>query len=171
MSRLLALHYYTSRCITINKIPDIRLIDIESAVKLMVASEKAKDTSVENQKEWNQVPKFNGDNWVSFRNKFATLPRTKVGIRETTLDYVVRDDDGAQDGGLQEESIPDLSDPHIFSTQTTLKGPDFNMDNEKVYNYVSGFLQDTPGWNHIKKYEAKSNGRESWLALKEHYEG
>ena len=40
LTKILEVHFYTSKCIAINKIPDIRLIDINDAVQFMSIMKK-----------------------------------------------------------------------------------------------------------------------------------
>lgn len=165
MVKMLGVHYYSLKCVSVNKIPDIRIIDIASTVDYMAATEKTKTLKLEHQKDWNQVPKFNGDNWASFKTKLITLLKNIVGVRDVTLDYIFREDDGSQAHGLVEETAPDLSDNAIFSKELTLTGPDFKADSARVFNLMAGYLIDTPAWNHIKKHESKGDGRKAWQAL------
>ena len=143
MSKILAIHYYTTKCISINKLPDVRVINIDKAVGLMTSLERFKDIKLDHQKEWNQVAKFNGENWPSFKSKFTALLKSIVGVRDCALHYVIRKDNGSQDSGLEEEMEPDLSDPDIFTTQLTLDGPDYAVDNTKLYSLLSGFMIET----------------------------
>lgn len=43
ISQILAVHLYTSKCLEINKIPDIHVINIDAAVQMMSSMERSKD--------------------------------------------------------------------------------------------------------------------------------
>ena len=85
---LYAIHYYVSRCLALNKIPDIRIIDIPGAVTYMenriIASKD--DDNLDTIK----IPVFNGDNWIQFRDKFIVQLRNTNGTKDIPLEYVIR---------------------------------------------------------------------------------
>ena len=170
IKRLMAVHYYVQRCITVNKIPDIRFIDIDKAVAYF-QSRRPKDDNDDDDATKLTIPKFTGNNWIDFRDKLMHHLRNTIGHRAVTLDYVLRFDDGNQAGGLEEEAFPDLDSSDVFSKYTTLSGPLFQLDNERTYQILKTHLLGTPGYNYIQRFNARKNGRSAWVSLTSHYEG
>ena len=125
MTRIKACHYFILRCLEINKVPGIRVLDIDMCVCYMASNEKSKDEDqMSHQKNWNKIPPLKGENWPKFRNKFSTMFQIRTGVRGTPLIYVIRHDDGSQDGGgggLVGETLPDVMSLDVFATQATLK--------------------------------------------------
>ena len=169
VKNLTAIHYYTSRCLALNKIPDIRILDIPQAVIYMenryinYANSK-EDVKVDKIK----VPEFTGDNWILFRDKFVVQLRNISGSRDIPLEYVIRQDPG--DENLVESESPDLDELDPIQN-ARLAGNFFKEDNAHVYRLLQGFLVGTPGHNYIHSHAKQKQGRKAWLSLRAHYEG
>ena len=78
MSHALAVHFYTIKCLAINKIPDIRIVDVDKAVQYMNSMDRSKDDT-DTKKDWVKIDKFTGDNWSIFQTKFRALLKNRHG--------------------------------------------------------------------------------------------
>ena len=171
VARIKALCVYFRRCLMINQIPDIRLIDLTRCQEFVDCYnswiEKQDDTDdVVKQKDL----KFDPMKFKTFIDEFKTLLSSLRGSRGITLEYVIRDSN-TQTGPPIEVPSPDVNSNEILSHNATLSGVDFNRDNAKVYTCLRVILTSTTGWNVISKFSTRRDGRGAFLALQAHFQG
>ena len=86
-----------------------------------------------------------------------------------SIEYLLRTDDN--NPGLPiEEPLPDVNSIEFMRENTTLKGTDFQYDNQSLYTILRHYLSSTPGWNVISKYANQNDGRKAYKSLRSHYE-
>jgi hypothetical protein len=95
--------------------------------------------------------------WESVRNYFTST----LGVCRQSLAYVICP-----------EAIPDNPTPEeTILHQITLTGPNYRLDNAKVYNTLKHLTIDTSAYNWIKQYDSAQDGRAAALALMAQHEG
>ena len=167
VKRLTAIHFYVSRCLALNRIPDIRTLDIDGPVTymenryLVVKTEEDKDKIV--------IPTYRGDNWISVRDRFTVQLSNITGSRDIPLEYVIRQIEGVNINYMEVDN-PDL-DNIDMTLNARLAGNFYKDDNAKVYQLLQGFLVGILGYNYIHNFARTKNGRGAWLSLRAHYEG
>ena len=171
VARIKALCVYFRRCLMINQIPDIRLIDLARCQEFVDCynswTEKQDDTDdVVKQKDL----KFDPLKFKTFIDEFKTLLSSLRGSRGITLGYVIRGSN-TQTGPPIEVASPDVNSNEILSNNATLSGVDFNRDNAKVFTCLRVILTSTTGWNVISKFSNRRDGRGAFLALQAHFQG
>ena len=171
ISRIKAVGLFFKRCLTINTIPDIRLItlnkSLDCVLKLPAWTEKADDTDdIVKQKDIT----FEATKFKTFRDELKTLLSSTRGTRGISLEYVIRHGDDTQLPPV-ELAEPDVDSSDIMASKATLYGPEFDRDNAKVFTVLRTILTGTPGWNIISKYSGRRDGRKAFLALSSHYQG
>lgn len=101
--------------------------------------------------------------------------RTKRGRRGSPLAYVVRDHEAlpeanpdplVQDPGY---GLPTFQEELIRRTRLT--GPDYQQDNDAVWQVLYHVTHDGPGWDWISSFSSSRNGRGAYQALRLHYLG
>lgn len=50
-----------------------------------------------------------------------------------------------------------------------LAGPTFNCDNAEVYGIIKQFISEGPSRSFAIPFNNEANGREEWLALRNHF--
>ena len=93
---------------------------------------------------------------------FAQL---KSSDNDISLGYIIRELAEAPDD-------VEYDDPREEKSATVLlAGPNFMIDNKRVFAIIKTLTLAGPGWSWIVKFDKKSDGRKAWLALVAHYEG
>ena len=169
--RLKAMSAYFRRCLSCNRIPDIRLLDMEQLSTyedhLDIWTRKA-DSVLDIVS--NNTIKFDPTNFIKFRQAIETLCSSIRGSRGMSIEYLLRTDNN--NPGLPiEEPLPDVNSIEFMRENTTLKGTDFQYDNQSLYTILRHYLSSTPGWNVISKYANQNDGRKAYKSLRSHYEG
>ena len=101
------------------------------------------------------------DNWqIAFKNKLNTT----LGAARVPVDYIIREDDPADELWFTEEQERKYQMP--------LEGPNFKNDNKLVYKMLKVACVDTAAWAWLEKFDSTSDGRKAcWMALVEYYDG
>ena len=171
--KLKALSAYFKRCISTYRIPDIRIINSDMvdsfAQNLEVWTESSGD--IEDVIKQTNI-KFEMSKFTKFREKIETLITSIKGLRGVSLDYLTRDvDPNPLPADMIENPSPNVNSLEFMRLNTTHIGPEYEKDNQDLYNLLRSYLTGTAGWNIISKYQRAKNGRDAYLALREHYEG
>ena len=173
MLKLKALAAYLKRCLDTFRIPDIRLIETNNV-----------DIFVQNYDVWidssgdiedvikKSAIKFEPTKFVKFREKIETLTSSVKGVRGINLDYLTRDVNPLPlPSNYIEDANPDVNSLDFMRLNATHFGPEFDKDNQGLFTLLRNFLTGTDGWNIIAKFQRNKDGRNAYLALREHYEG
>ena len=169
--RIKAIVVYFQRCITINQIPDIRLIDLNRINEFVLKYDAwtASSDDVDDIVKQKEI-KFDSSKFKTFRDKLVTLLCAVRGARGITLEYVIRDNDAGRVPPVA-IPVPDVDSNDIIAANATLHGPEFERDNSKVYTILRTILTGTKAWNVISKFANQRNGRKAFLTLKKHFQG
>ena len=173
MLRVKALAVFFKRCLDANRIPDIRIIDIDVISVLVQSLDLINDSST----GVNDVIKqskieFSTARFTRFRQKLETIVSSIQGCRGISLDYLIRNTDPIQDPNIPiEEASPDVYNPEFMKLNTTHTGPEFQKDNQDLFTLIRHYLTGTDGWNVISRYQRMKDGHGAYLALRAHYEG
>ena len=173
IQRIKALAVYFKRCLDANRIPDIRIIDIDAvsrfALNLDIWSETASE--VEEVIKRTKI-EFSTTKFTKFREKFETLVSSILGCRGISLNYLIRDPDPMPLPNTPiEDQSPDVNSLEFMKKNTTHQGPEYEKDNQDLFTLLRSYLTGTDGWNVISSHQKTKNGRAAFLALKAHYEG
>ena len=106
--------------------------------------------------------KFDPDDFDSFEDAFLNLLVQSYGMLHEPLRYVVHP----------------VTAPEAFATtkerrmyQFPLTGNSFKLDNQTIYCKLKAFLIDSPGWAWIEPHNTAKNGRATFKAWTDHYNG
>ena len=169
--KLKSLSSYFRRCLTANRIPDIRLIgtDEVSSFEDFLEDWTSKASSIQDVISNNSF-KFDATNFTKFRQMIETICSSTRGSRGISLEYLLRVDDNNH-AELIEEAVPDVNSQDFMRLNASLRGNDFRTDNKSLYTILRHYLSNTPGWNVISKFSTDSDGRKAYKTLRSHYEG
>ena len=120
--------------------------------ELYAAYVKAKVKSV----EFVNGPQFDPDTWVDFETGTVECLSSIQGHNGVPLSYLLRDDNRRP-----VLTVASGRDIKIF-WHAPLTGTDFTHDNKRVWTYMAQRCIKTPGWSHIKMFQATKNGRGAW---------
>ena len=173
MLRVKALAVFFKRCLDANRIPDIRIIDLNVASVLVRSLDIINDsgTGVDDVIKQSKI-EFSATRFTKFRQKLDTIVSSIHGCRGISLDYLIRSGDPDQDPNIPiEEASPDVYNPEFMKLNATHIGPEFQKDNNDLFTLIRHYLTGTDGWNVVSRYQRMKDGRGAYLALRSHYEG
>ena len=171
INQIKALAAYFRRCLTANRIPDVRLIgpiQVSSFEDYLEDWSKKSDNIQDSIS--NNLFKFDPTNFVKFWQMIETMCSAIRGSRGISLEYLLRTDD-ANSPAPVEEAVPDVNSLDFMRLNASLKGNDYETDNRNLYTILRHYLSNTPGWNVISRFSTESNGRKAFKTLRAHYEG
>lgn len=171
ITKVKALSAYLRRCKTANRIPDVRLITDDDIAIYIEHFDlwTAKADNIQDVLKNNTV-KFDTASFTRFRQRIETLLAGTKSSRGIMLEYLIRADEN-NPRNPTEEAVPDIFSKAFMKNNTSLRGIDFNADNQSLYTILRHYLTDTPGWNIISKFANENHGRKAYMALRKHYEG
>ena len=171
--KIKALSIYFKRCISIYQILDIRIINPDTVDLFVQNLEVWAETSGDIEDVIKQTNiEFDALKFTQFREKIETLITSVKGLRGISLDYLTRNvDPDPLPAVMIEDPSPNVNSLEFMRLNTTHLGPEYNKDNQDLYNLLRSYLTGTAGWNIISKYQGTKNGRDAYLALRKHYEG
>jgi len=106
-----------------------------------------------------------GSKWRPFKEGAIAYFNLVKGLHMIPLAYIIR-----------EQEIPDpqavyQSEHHRLISITPLVGIEFEEDNGKVFDFLKSWTLNGPVWTWMRSFNATRNGRASWQALMNHFEG
>ena len=173
IQRIKALAVYFKRCTDANRIPDIRIININDISRYTLNL----DIWLQTVSEVEDVVKrtkieFSTTKFTRFREKFETLVSSIIGCRGINLDYLTREPDPLPFPlDPIEDQSPDVNSLEFMKKNTTHQGPEYDKDNQDLFTLLRSYLTGTDGWNVISSHQRTKDGRAAYLALRAHYEG
>ena len=108
--------------------------------------------------------KFDLVNWTEWSRHFVTYLSHTKGAQFALLDYVVRENPPPG-------PLADMTPRDQVLYNYPLVGHHFQEDNMMVYRPLSDLISGTTGFVWVQPFDWVQNGRDTWLALLEHYEG
>ena len=72
---------------------------------------------------------------------------------------------------LIEVDTIDINDDESYIKASTHFGRGFKADNKAVWDLLKINLIGFSSYNHISRYDTKSDGQQAWLSLKQYFEG
>ena len=109
------------------------------------------------------LAKFDPDDFETHEDSFVSMLSQALGIsKKCLLRYIVR---------YAVVPVVFVSDFEERIIQMPITGPDFDLDNRTVYRKLKAFLVSTAGYAWIKRYNKTENGRKSFKAWVDHYNG
>lgn len=100
--------------------------------------------------------------WIDWYAKAMNYLRQVPGCVGSTLAYVVREDN-------KRPLIMDRDLQLLYGMR--LEGPNFCIDNVRVFQLLKDWLLESDAWVWIQKHDATQDGRAAMLSLRDHYEG
>jgi hypothetical protein len=100
--------------------------------------------------------------WDTFWEQWRTYMSRTRGAAKCPLTYVFRDHELA-DNDMHIAFYAD-HDARLVAT-TTLNGPWFEIDNQRVYDEFKALVLKGPGWSFVKAFDCQKTGRGAMLAL------
>jgi len=170
IKRIMAITSYIRRCITVNRIPDIRLINEIDVLNFMENMEDCtgEKPSVDSLVKDENI-KFDYTKFIKFREKIQTLMSSIRGIRGITLEYLLRNQRN-EDLFLIEDASPNVESSEFIKESATFRGAGFKQDNDILFTVLRHYLTGTSGWNVISRFSREKDGRGAYLALRGRYE-
>ena len=104
-------------------------------------------------------------NWKSWKERLHTYLNSQIGQASIPLSYIIRNDDLPMEGQVYATTHEELV------TCAILFGPEFNINNGTVYDFLQSLTLNGPAWSWINTYQRARNGRAAWKALVAYYEG
>jgi len=103
--------------------------------------------------------------WKPFKEGAIAYFNSVKGSHSIPLAYVIRD-----------KEIPDpnaiyQTEHHRLISVTPLAGIEYEEDNGKVFDFLKSWTLKGPAWTWMRAFNATRNGRASWQALVQHFEG
>ena len=108
--------------------------------------------------------KFSPNQWTEWSNHFTTYLSHTKGVQYAPLDYVIRTEPPPT-------APANMNQRERALYQFPLNGRHFIDDNNTKYPLLCDLLIGTPGYVWVEQYDRSQNGRDTWMALVEHYEG
>ena len=173
IQRIKALAVYFKRCLDANRIPDIRVIDIDDVARFTLNLDIWSETASEVEDVVKRTKiEFSTTKFTRFREKFETLVSSIIGCRGINLNYLTRDPDPfpLPNQPIEDQS-PDVNSLEFMKKNTTLYGPEYEKDNQDLFTLLRSYLTGTDGWNVVSSHQRTKDGRAAYLALRAHYEG
>ena len=175
ISRLVGVVYYSNHAInTFHRLPDLLLIDEEIST---VSALHYRESNIEKDDDDCQIdiPKLSGSsNWIIFRDKFKMKLHKTTGARGFHLGYIIDDTMRlvtSPGQPLVEVDTIAINDDEANTILSTHFGRGFKSDNKAVWDLLKINLIGLPSYNHISRYDTKSDGRQAWLSLRQFYKG
>jgi hypothetical protein len=125
------------------------------------------DASENENKDVELPPIFDPNDWEAFDTATIEYLRAKVGAAQVPLSYVLRDE--ANRPTDAELVLASPYDRRFWLTQHT--GDTYDIDNRRVWGYLSGRINATEGWKLINKYAKDQGARAAYLDLRTLYDG
>ncbi len=103
--------------------------------------------------------------WKIWKESLKTYLNAQFGQASIPPSYILRDDDLPP-----EELIFATVHDELLHT-AILFGPELNINNGTVYDFLQSLTLNGPAWPWINIYQRSRNGRAAWKALIAYYEG
>jgi len=182
INRLIGCLSYFIHCVhSFHTIPDIAIIQMEDADdhgnqwKEFYSDKKRANAKTSDDDLNVEIPTLKGPaTWVPFRDAFIHKLKDALNQRGFAISYLVDPTPRRVTAGtaaLLEAVAVDFDDEYIFDTLTVHFGSAFRADNKKMWGMLESALLNTDPYNIIAQYTKSKDGRKSWHALKNHYEG
>ena len=106
-----------------------------------------------------------GSKWKPFKEGAIAYFSSVKGAHNIPLAYVIR-----------EQEIPDpnavyQTEYHRLISITPLTGIEYEDDNGRVFDFLKSWTLNGPAWTWMRAFNLTRNGRASWQALVNHFEG
>jgi len=104
-------------------------------------------------------------NWKVFSEAVEPYLTQILGSGRIPLSYVIRQLDVPDPGAIYDTQLEEniASAPH--------RGASYQRDNAKVYGIIKQLVLEGPGCSYSLPFDQVTDGRQAWLALRNHYEG
>ena len=128
-------------------------------MKQLAAKKKVADKSDHDRpktlKKWSE--------WQAFWDSWVTYMQGTTGAADIPITYVFRDEETVTQ---EDVSATYPSNKEKYHRITALRGTHYEADNEQVWQEIKIVTQGGPGWDYIKKYEKRMDGRAAVMELK-----
>ena len=132
---------------------DIELTDIRTKQTKLFTQ------SVENQ-ELKAPSKFKDFyKWIKFQESFKHYLSRILGVADCPLSYVIRGDDFETTANSETDWV------RYFTANIKHKGTWYDADNARVWSELKAVVEGTGGWEFIKEFEKKRDGRGAYKEL------
>jgi len=182
INRLIGCLSYFIHCVhSFHTISDISIIQMEDADnhgnqwKEFYSDKKRANAKTSDDDLNVEIPTLKGPTtWVPFRDAFIHKLKDALNQCGFAISYLVDPTPRCVTAGtaaLLEAVAVDFDDESIFVTLTIHFRSAFREDNKKMWRMLESVLLNTDPYNIIAQYTKSKDGRKSWHALKNHYEG
>ena len=112
-----------------------------------------------------QLPsKFVYDEWVDWQQSVITYLKSKKGVRNIPLYYVIRKEPCTI-------PIDEMQPIDEITYNAPHEGRAYEVDNKEVHRLIEELTNGTDASDWIKSFRRSRNGKGAWNALCEHYDG
>ena len=123
-----------------------------------------------------EPPEINAKDWPRTIDALQDYFRNCLGTMKIPLAYVIRDSiapstNPSTDFATKQDEM--ISKAPIGTTVggVTTFDPTFKKDNTRVWTLLAAITRDQDCWTYVKPFQRKQDGREAYLALRNHYIG
>ena len=110
-----------------------------------------------------KVPKLTATNYETFNTAFTAVATRTMGTHGTTLDYLMRTENGNYDSPWESRKIK-------LKMCTRLTGPNFTRDSEALYSlYLEHVGNEGHGSNIVKQFKTNKSGYRCYHAFEAHF--
>jgi hypothetical protein len=106
-----------------------------------------------------------GSKWKPFKEGAITYFNSVKGFYNIPLAYVIREQENPDPNAIYQ------TEHHRLISVTPLVGIEFEEDNGRIFDFLKSWTLNGPAWTWMRAFNATRNGRASWQALVNHFEG
>ena len=158
--------YWVNRCTRLNEIIDsgnFNQAALDSYGRLLAFEANQDEEAVTHVKPPAEYK--TGSKWKPFKEGAIAHFNSVKGTHSIPLAYVIRDQEAPDPNAVYQ------TEHHWLISITPLIGIEFEEDNGKVFDFLKSWTLNGPAWTWMRAYNATRNGRASWQALINHFEG
>jgi len=106
-----------------------------------------------------------GSKWKPFKEGAIAYFNSVKGFHNIPLAYVIREQENPDPNAVYQ------TEHHRLISITPLMGIEFEEDNGRVFDFLKSWTLNGPAWTWMRAFNGTRNGRASWQALLNHFEG
>jgi hypothetical protein len=106
-----------------------------------------------------------GSKWKPFKVGAIAYFNSVKGFHNIPLAYVIHEQENPDPNAIYQ------TEHHWLISVTPLLGIEFEEDNGRIFDFLKSWTLNGPAWTWMRAFNATRNGRASWQALVNHFEG
>jgi len=106
-----------------------------------------------------------GSKWKPFKEGAIAYFSSVKGAHNIPLAYVIREQE------IPDPNVVNQMEYHRLISITPLAGIEYEDDNGRMLDFLKSWTLNGPAWTWMRAFNSTRNGRASWQALVNHFEG